>query len=218
MKLVAWRQSTVLAGLLGWPVSAEAHSPIEGLGTFYNYMLHPAAVLAHALLLVSVALMLGQLGRRAARVGLAALTFGFFAGLATSWTGTMTIVREPILLLGAFAAAAAVSLAVRPPSGAAALAAGLAGLCIGLDSAPNDPAMRDVTLAYAGLIAGTLWVVTIVTGLTVGLTKDWQRVGVRIAGSWIAAIAAIGLAFAFAKPQKHETAAMECAWKRDRQC
>lgn len=218
MRLTAWRRVAIMAALVAWPLTAEAHSPIKGLGAFYGHMLHPLAVPAHAMLLIAIALMLGQSGRDAARAGLPAFALGLFAGLATAGTGAVTGVRESILLFGALAAASAVSLALRVPSVIAALAAGVAGFGLGLDSAPSDPASREAMVAYAGLIAGTLWLVTIVAGMTVGLSQPWRRVGVRVAGSWIAAVAALGLAFALAGPHERDIAAKPCPTEGDRQC
>jgi Protein of unknown function (DUF3604) len=42
---------------------AEAHSPIQGIGTFYSYLLDPFVVPPHAILLTALALLLGQQGR-----------------------------------------------------------------------------------------------------------------------------------------------------------
>ena len=54
-----------------------AHSPIQGLGVFYNAMLHPFLEPVHFLLLIGVGLLLGRQRRRIAGTGVAALLFGF---------------------------------------------------------------------------------------------------------------------------------------------
>jgi urease accessory protein len=177
---------TVAAATLATAVPvAEAHSPIEGVGTFYGHLLHPLVVPSQALLLIAVALLLGQQGREHARIGLVALVAGFGGGLAASSLGWIDGTREPVLLFAAMAIGGVVGVALRLPLLLTILAAAAAGTAIGLDSALGDLSGRETPLALAGLTAGVVYFVILGAGLTVGLTKDWQRIGVRVAGAWV---------------------------------
>lgn len=204
MRHALWRLLALL--LVLWPVAAEAHSPITGLGTFYNSMLHPLLVPAHALLLLAIALMLGQQGRDTARPGLVVFGLCLVAGLMISGAGMDASVDEPMLLAGALLMGGFVSLARRLPRPAPLCAAAVGGLAIGLASTPEASALREAVLAYAGLVTGILYLATVICGLTVGLVGDWQRIGVRIVGSWIVAACVMVLALMLAGPRNHEAA------------
>jgi hypothetical protein len=180
------------------PTFAEAHSPIQGLGTFYNYFLHPFVVPVHAMLLIASALMLGQQGRASARMGLPALALGFLCGeLASRW---LTPDGAPLiaLLVGSLVVGGAVVLDRKLPIALSALMGALVGVAIGLDSGTDALTFRESVMAFAGLSAGVVYLALVITGLTVGAARGWQRVGVRIVGSWIVTAAILVLALSFA--------------------
>jgi urease accessory protein len=197
----------IIGSIAVCPSLAQAHSPIQGLGTFYGHLLHPVFVPAHALLLAAAALMLGQQGRKAARIGLVALGLAFAAGLTAAKAGLLDGVREQILLFGALLIGGAVGIGMQMPATLTTLAAAGAGVAIGLDSATNALVQREAILAFAGVTIGVLYFAILITGSTVGLTAHWHRIGVRIAGSWIVAISVMVLALSIAVPAKHTAVA-----------
>jgi urease accessory protein len=215
MRQAVWRGCAVIAAF--WPAVAEAHSPIKGLGTFYNYMLHPLLVPAHALLLVALALMLGQQGRESAGTAIFLFALSLVAGLAVSSAGIDASLGEPLLLAGSLVVGGTVSLGRRLPRIAVLALAAIAGLAIGLDSAAETSGTRDTVLAYAGLTTGILYLATVVCGLTVGLLEHWQRVAVRIAGSWIVAASVMVLALMLTAPADQDSAALPAS-EEARQC
>lgn len=171
-----------------------AHSPIEGIGTFYGHMLHPIAAPAHALLLLGTTLMLGQQPRKVALPGLLAFGLGFVVGLTLSGTGLGPTVSEPLFFGGALLAGCLVSVN-RPLHAMLIIAAAfVAGLLMGSDSAPDRSLYGELSLAYSGLLFGVFVIAVTVTGATVGLARAWQRAGIRVAGSWIVAISVLALA------------------------
>jgi len=89
------------------------------------------------------------------------------------------------------------------------LGSGVAGLMIGLDSAPGVVNTQTLALAYAGLSFGIMWIVTIIEGYTVDLTRDWQSIGKRIVGSWIVAASLLTLTLSFYAPSKQAVAAAQ---------
>jgi urease accessory protein len=177
--------------------AAFAHVPIEGAGGVYGGLLHPYLVPAHAMSLLALGLLIARAGRHgmplliyaAALIGgLRALTFAVgeigagellvgIAGLAgvllaLDWT-------PPRLLLWVFAA--------------------VSGAALALDSPPETPSIEEAHLMLIGTGIGALSALGAVIGGALHLTRPWQRLGVRIAGSWIAASAILVLALTFAR-------------------
>jgi urease accessory protein len=181
------------AALCAWPSMALAHSPIPGIGTFYGHMLHPLIVPVQALVLLGAALMLGQQGQAKARAGLLALGTGFACGLAAARLAA-SAPPETLLLLLAAVFGIAVGLARQWPVWLIVPAALGAGVALGLDSWPEPMGSRDTALAVAGLCVGVGLIALVVAGTALTLHKAWQRLGIRIVGSWIAAASVLVLA------------------------
>jgi urease accessory protein len=76
----------------------------------------------------------------------------------------------------------------------------LCGFAVALDSPAGTPAMSDALLAAAGTALGGILLLSYAGGLAARPSRNWQRIGVRIAGSWTAAAAGIVLAFLVAGP------------------
>jgi urease accessory protein len=189
------------------PTFADAHSPIQGLGTFYNYFLHPFVVPVHAMLLIASALMLGQQGRAGARTGLPALAVGVLCGeIASRW---LTPDGAPLsaLLVGSLVVGGAVVLDRKLPVALSALMGALVGVAVGLDSSTDVLAFPERIMAFTGLSAGVVYLALVISGLTVGAARGWQRVGVRIVGSWIVAASILVLALSLASHAKRPPAA-----------
>ncbi|MCP5371396.1 MAG: hypothetical protein H6907_06635 [Hyphomicrobiales bacterium] len=201
--------AAVLAAALLAPGAAWAHGAVPGAAGFGVGLLHPLTAPAPVLALVALGLVLGQ-GRPA---GLArawgAFALGDGLGLVLAWAlaadhpPTQIPAQVPLALV-ALAAGLAVAPRRGPLPGAAvaalaAAAGGLAGLATAPD--PGGPAVAAwITLAgaFAGanlalfyLAAGTGW-------LRRRLPRPAAAVGLRVAGSWVAAIAVLVVALAAA--------------------
>ncbi len=185
-----------LAALLAPTAPARAHTTIEGIGEFYNGLLHPAVVPAHAIVLVGLGLLLGQQGVahlwRALPVFAAALAVALLASgqaavpAAASW-----------LLVAALACGLLLASAMHLPIAAGTVLALATAALVGLDSAPDlVGAERLLTLAGTWLSASfaVLWFFALAD---VG-RRPWQQVAVRVAGSWIAAASLMVLALGLA--------------------
>jgi hypothetical protein len=59
---------------------------------------------------------------------------------------------------------------------------------------------RDALLAASGLVMGTLFFTTIVTGYSMGTEPPWLQIARRVIGSWIVAAAMLVLALALMAP------------------
>ena len=92
-----------------------------------------------------------------------------------------------------------VALAIALPQMLAALVAALAGLALSLDSPPQAISLADATTALIGTWFAAMLAFAIVILIAARLTPGWQRIGLRIVGSWIAASAILVLALRFAR-------------------
>lgn len=183
--------AALLAAGLCWPAEALAHSPIAGLNHFYNGVLHPAVVPAHALAAVALGLLCTQLPALPARRVLAAFLLGVVVGLAALALPDAATGAGQALLAGA----AVLGLLVATGAPAAArvlpLLAAVLGLCLGLDSVPEPaPGTLDWLLTLVGLAVGVGLIVSAALLLASRLGQQaWQRVARQVMGSWIAASA-----------------------------
>jgi hydrogenase/urease accessory protein HupE len=179
---------------------ALAHAPIKGIGTFYNGVLHPALVPAHLLLLIGLGLLIGQRVPRPSRYGWFAFVVAFWIGLAAG-QALGEHVPETVLLALALLAGLLVILDRSFGTAVVVILATAAGLGIGLDSAPDSVQKPDSALALIGTAIGGVLTLSYVGGATAALVQPWQRIGIRIAGSWTAASAAIVLVLVLAGPR-----------------
>ena len=199
----------VLATIVLWCASpAHAHMGLEGFGSFANGAAHPVLVPAHMLLIVALALLAGRQGY--ARVSETARTFviGLLAGLAIvslpAFAHTVSEARlQQLILSGAMLAGLAVAAAANLPQSSWRPLVALAGCLIGLDSGVDGVSAWTVTQTYAGTAISTTVAILYLSSVAAEIHANrphWMQIGLRIIGSWIAAIAILILALAFAGP------------------
>ncbi len=180
-------------GLIG---PAAAHSPIKGIGVFYNGLLHPILMPAHLLALIAVGLLIGQHAPSASRLALPA----FAAAVASALLFTSVLPQIPPqwpILATALVAGLAVALARTGGWALPTLLAVAIGASVALDSAPDGIPEQQVWLALLGTGLGALLVVTYLGGLAAWFDRPWQKIAVRALGSWVAASAILALTLDF---------------------
>lgn len=168
---------------------------MAGIGEFYGGILHPLLVLPHVLALTVFGLMLGQGGIQSMRFAyppyMLALAIGlFFAGFEAQ----PTLPFEEILLLLAMLCGLAVAAQRPPPAIASAVFAGVLALLIGMDSGVSDMDRRETFAALLGSWLGAVLLLILVAGVAEMAQRAWQRVALRVVGSWTAASAVLVLA------------------------
>jgi hydrogenase/urease accessory protein HupE len=177
--------------------AAQAHDFIEGAG-FLNGFLHPLLVPTHALCLLAFGLMTGQ---QSSRIFLAALfPAALIAGILLIMYAIFPIDMIPAVLLASGAAAGLLTALAQPLPliiPAAILVAG--GLSLIIDSVPSVVSKLDTILALSGTVIAATLVLGLAAYLAEILTRDWQRIGVRILGSWTAASTLLVLALQLAR-------------------
>jgi urease accessory protein len=183
--------ATILAALVLATAPAQAHE-VFGIGGVPGGLLHPLLVPSHALTLVALSLLVGQQApRRAVLVALFAV--GMIAGLMVIVSAFALDRTNDTVLAVAAVTGLAVALA-RPLWPATAVLAATAGIAIELDSVPQEISMLATFLALMATIISAVLAVLVVSALAASARRQWQRVGLRVAGSWIAAIAILTLA------------------------
>jgi urease accessory protein len=158
---------------------------MAGIGEFYGGILHPLLVPAHALALVLLALLAGQGGMG----GLRRCHLGFLPalalGLVLAGTGMgPKFSPEPPLLLTSALAGLLVVLQWRPPMPVFYAAGAGVGLLLGLDSAPEGLAPGPAAASLLGTGLGAFVCLLLLADLSDRARQDWQRIALRVLGSW----------------------------------
>ncbi|WP_405232717.1 HupE/UreJ family protein [Lentisalinibacter salinarum] len=190
------KAALLLAAALGvLPATAHAHSPVEGMNEFYNGVLHPLLVPAHVLLILATGLFLGQRGPRENRLALPAFLLAAAAGLALAGSPMAPDTVRALLLAGTMAIGLLIAVGRRAPLPLYPAAGAFAGLFLGLDSTPEALEGRERIVALVGTGVGlNLWLIYACGIADFFSKKPWQRIGLRILGSWVAASSLLVLA------------------------
>ena len=178
------------------PKRALGHLVTTGAGPFYDGVAHFFVSLDDLLVVVALALFSGLLGKPTAR-GLVlvlpvAWMSGMFAGsflaestLAGPWFTSITLMLAGLML------------AISPPIpklGFASLAC-LIGFVHGIWNGAAMRATDTSWLATLGIITSA-WVIAIILGASAVLVQQaWQKIALRVIGSWVAAIGLLSLAW-----------------------
>jgi hydrogenase/urease accessory protein HupE len=159
-------------------------------------VLHPLTLPAHVVVLMALGLLIGT---QRAWLSLAAFAVGLVGGLVAIALGTGETPALDILLGATAVAGALVALAQPLPAAATAGVATVAGAALGLDSPPEAISIFAATLMLIGTGIGACAVLILTSTVAGRLMREWQRIGLRIIGSWIAASAILVLALRFAR-------------------
>jgi hydrogenase/urease accessory protein HupE len=203
-KLRRWRVPLLLTSLilLVQPHAASAHLVSTGLGPVYDGIGHFCLSPDDVLPVIGVALLAGLRGTRAGRWALFLLPLAWFVG------GLMgsRAAQEPqfpmqwiSLLLVGILIASDISL---PWIAVATISVGV-GLAHGYyDGAAFAAAGANsavITLQFIGIAVALFVLIALFAALVVSLRRDWMRIVIRVAGSWIAASGLLLLGWAIHK-------------------
>ena len=171
---------------------------MRGMGEFGGGFVHPLLTPSHLLILIGLGLWLGQ--QTPLRLKMPMLMFIPFsaAGLLLTTKFPMPISWQPILICLALAGGILVAMSAKLPAWVAAPVFAAGALAIGLDSGV-DAATSATAIAktlFATWISLNLWLVNFSFYTSLCPQKKWMQIGIRVAGSWIAAISLLVLAFA----------------------
>lgn len=187
-------RGVLFALLVLLPSLALAHSPFKGLNSFYNGVLHPLLVPAHLTLLLATGLLLGRQGPFRHRWAAIAFLLAGIAGLATSVAIGEPPLQNPMLGFTALLALLTV-LELKVPPVALATIAAIAGFAIGIDSNPQVYSGNALIASLIGSGVGMYLALVYSMAIAESLQKHhWQRILVRVIGSWLTASAILVLA------------------------
>ncbi len=182
------------ATILLFPQTAHAHLVSARFGDFYAGMWHPLSALEHLLPMLALSLLAAQQGVSIARRVVFDFCAALLAGttLASIWPAFQAVTWPNLasfVVLGILVASAA-----RPaPKVMRAMSIGFGlthGYANGLAVAPSTLTHLFVPgVAMAGVV-----LLTLVSAVAVSARLEWQKIGMRVAGSWIAAIGLLMLA------------------------
>ena len=169
------------------------------IAAFQGGLSNPLLVPAHVLALCSLGLLIGQ-QPTSWRLGLlATFAASLIVGIAVVVAAFVVRDLDLAVLVVAAGAGLAAAAAHRLTIIVAIPLALAAGTAIVLDSVPQDISMLRSFLTLVGTAVACLVVVAIISTLAALARQDWQRIGLRIAGSWIAASAIMVLALRLAR-------------------
>ncbi len=163
---------------------------------FLAGLLHPLLAPAHALALIGLAALAGSAKRRGGNV--AAFALGIVGGLVAVARGIGETPANDVLLAAAAICGLATAALPHVPAWIAVLSALVVGAAIGLDSPPEVISLRDAVLMLAGVGCGGILAFAFLAAIAAEAARLWQGVPLRVAGSWIAAIAVLVLALRLA--------------------
>ena len=162
-------------------------------------LLHPIAVPAHAIALLALGLLISQQRVRARVVAIVLFVVALIAGLGAIVGGVGPTSALDVLLAATALTGLLVALGRPMPIAVCAPLAAIIAGTLGLDSPPEVLAISDATMMLIGTGIGAAVALAIVVLCASYLTAQWQRIGMRILGSWIAASAILVLALRFAR-------------------
>ena len=186
--------------LLVLPGVAMAHSPIEGMDSFYSGVLHPALVPAHLLALLTAGLLIGQQGLKRMQPPLIAFLLMLIVMLAL--TGQLDIALEENVALGlllSMAVLCGLLVALQVPLSPLLLMtiALVTAFLVGMDSSQPQLQGRAKLAILTGTGVGAFLLILYAAAAAEFASRAWQKIGIRILGSWATASAFIVLAFTF---------------------
>ena len=182
--------------LVALPAFAYAHSPTPRFGDFYGGILHPLTALEHTFAVIALGLLAGQQGRRGARWAALLFPLGLLAGalaaLGQDATPAVSLInRASFVVLG-------VLVAVGRPLPLPLL--GAICLFFGATHGFENVAGLDVLVArhlfITGIFVAGVCATLILSAVALTMHRPWQKIAVRVAGSWVFAIGTLLLALA----------------------
>jgi len=129
---------------------------------------------------------------------LAAFAVGLVAGLWALALGAGETPAGDALAAAAMLCGLAAAMALRLPAALTAFLGFIVGLATGLDAPPDSISVREAILGLIGTACGGVAAFAAAVVASALLGGLWDGIALRVAGSWIAAIAILVLALRWA--------------------
>jgi urease accessory protein len=154
---------------------------------------HPLLAPAHLLSLIGLGLLAGR-ASRASIVIMAGFGLGLAGGLGAIARGVGETPANDLLFVAAGVCGAIAALDWPAPVWLTASAALVIGCAIGLDSPPESILLREAVLTLIGTGCGAIATLALMVAAAALARRVQLAIALRVAGSWIAAIAMLVLA------------------------
>jgi urease accessory protein len=178
---------------------ACAHPAFAGATGFSGGLLHPLFVPTHAIGILSLGLLIGQQTPHwrwpMALAYAAGLGIGFAALI---WAFPPRFSTE-VLLAATATVGALVALARAVRWFPACVLALAVGITLALDSSPGGISVQQANISIVGTFCGAVILLWVILEVVVIFRREWQKLGMRILGSWIAASAVLVLTWHLAR-------------------
>jgi urease accessory protein len=168
--------------------------PLDALDGFWRGLLQPLLMPSHALALVGLGLLIGQQSADRRLVAMIAFALALAAGLGALALAVGETPAGDVLLAGVAVSGVLAALAAPVPTLGLALLAAVLGAALGLDSPPDVLSLLGAYLMLLGSGLGACLALGIASECAARAARQWQRMGVRVLGSWAAASAMLALA------------------------
>jgi urease accessory protein len=154
---------------------------------------------SHLLAVVAIGFLAGQQSQRMPLAALAAFAVGLIAGSIAVASAIRENPASPGLLVLAMAAGGLVVVAYPVSTWLVGIMAFATGSGLPLNAPPHEVTIANAVAAQAGFALAALVIAALAIGIAVLARRPWQRIGIRVVGSWIAAIAILVLALRLAR-------------------
>jgi hypothetical protein len=155
-------------------------------------LLNPLLAPVHVVALIGLGLLAGR-GPAASKI-IAAFALGLAAGLGAIAWGVGETPASDVLLVAAALCGLLAAAGFPVPAWLAAPLALAAGVAFGLDSPPETISLRDAVLMLVGTACGGVAALAAMASAARAVARLWHGIALRVAGSWISAIAVLVLA------------------------
>jgi urease accessory protein len=178
----------LLGSAMIWPTSADAHLVNTGFGSFYDGVVHLALTVEDLLMVLGLALYAGMCGATTARslvwgLPLAWLGGGLLGMALPSWGEFPFTSVISFMVVGGLVAAD-----LQLPRMAVLALGSVAGLLHGYANGTTMAQRYHGGLALMGTVTEVFIAMALVSALVISRRTEWERIVVRVGGSWIAAI------------------------------
>lgn len=179
--------TTALATGLLAPRAASAHLVSTGFGPFYDGLGHFLLTPEDFLPVMALALLAGLAGAGLGRAVLYSLPAAWLTGGLLGLQSGGTLVPQVVTALVLLGLGLLVAADRRLPIGLGVALAGLLGLLHGIANGVALAAAGQGAPALLGICTALSIVLVLLAAEVVQLRQWWQRIAVRVGGSWIAA-------------------------------
>jgi hydrogenase/urease accessory protein HupE len=181
-----FRLPAVFFIVVGFSIRADAHLVTTGLGPLYDGMGHMMLSPEEWIMVAGLGLLAGMGGPAMGRFVLFSLPCAWLAGGCAGHFIHLTL-PSPVSAMALLIVGGLVAADVKADRNIVVAIAGVLGFLQGYLNGVSLGATNGATLALLGASVVTFVIVAFGAALAVD-TKGWQRIVVRVAGSWITAI------------------------------